>query len=120
MAKLPLLLTGAPAQYPFTRTLETRSRVLKFSDGREQRFPLFQAARRKWRMTLNLLSDGEAAALESFVEEQGGRGGVFEFDDPVDSAVAERCRLASDTHGAAVEGRDRVSTSVTVVEELQG
>jgi phage-related protein len=120
MAKLPLLLTGAPAQYPFTRTLETRSRVLKFSDGREQRFPLFQAVRRKWRLTLHLLSDGEAAALESFVEQQGGRGGVFEFDDPIDGAVAERCRLAADTHEAAAEGWSRNSTTVTVVEDREG
>jgi hypothetical protein len=119
MARLPLLRTGAPAQYPCTRTLEARCRVLQFTDGTEQRLPVFTQVRKKWRINLSLLSDYEAAAISSFIDQQEGRKTVLEFEDPIDGTLSTRCRFESNNHELSVEGIDRTATDLVVVEEAE-
>jgi hypothetical protein len=97
VANFPALKTGAYAQYPSDRTRQFSTSAYRFLDGTEQRFPGFPAPLRHWTIRLDLLDEGELAALEQFFVEQGGRAGTFSFTDPFDGSVCPSCTFDTDT-----------------------
>ncbi|MCC7176603.1 MAG: DUF2460 domain-containing protein [Bryobacterales bacterium] len=97
MSTFPLLKTGAVAQYPAGRALEYSTSVLHFVDGREQRFREWAGATRRWVIRLELLDEGELAALEAFHAARQGRLGTFSFTDPWDGTTYPDCSLETDS-----------------------
>lgn len=95
--EFPRLKTGALAQYGSVEGQRFATRVLRFVDGGEQRFPLRGEAERRWVVKLAQLDEGELAALEELFQALQGSSQEFEFEDPRTGSVYERCRLAEDT-----------------------
>src|SRR5688572_2854970 len=102
MAAFPLLSTGAVAQYPSSRVVEAPVRVLRFLDGREQRFPGTRGPGRRWVVRLTCVSDSELAAIEAFFVAQQGRAGSFSFTDPWDEVLYPDCSLDEDELSAVL------------------
>ena len=73
MANFPALKTGAVAQYGSDRSRRFSTRVLRFLDGSEQRFPGLGTPLLQWVIRLDLLDESELANLELFFEDEGGR-----------------------------------------------
>ena len=96
MSELPKLKTGSAMQYPSTRGLGRRVRILRFVDGTEQRFPLDGKAHGQWRMSFRQLDDTERRELERFVEESAASGSVISIVDPWDGRRHDQCRLEGD------------------------
>jgi hypothetical protein len=96
MAAFPKLTTGAVMQYPATRGLVFSNQVMRFVDGREQRFRNQRSAVRRWEIRLDSLDESEMAALEQFFVETQGAYGSFSFTDPWDATVYADCCLESD------------------------
>lgn len=117
MTPFPQLKTGAVAQYPLTRALRFQNQVLRFLDGSEQRYRDAGGARRRWAIRLDLLDEGEMAAIEAFFEANEGAFGSFTFTDPWDAEAYTHCRLEGDVLELAATGEMRGSTTVTVVQE---
>ena len=97
MLQFPQLKTGAPAQYPASRSLRFQTNVQTFLDGGEQRFPKRSLAIKAWTLPLSLLDESEAAELQTFFSEVRGGSGVFEFVDPWEGGPPTVCRLSSDS-----------------------
>ena len=116
MPSFPTLKTGAAAQYPSTRTRQFSTHVLRFLDGREQRFCGYGAPLRKWTIQLTLLDEVELAQLASFFAAQGGRAGTFSFTDPWDGTAYPNCSFDSDSLDVEFGGEARGKTAVTVRE----
>ena len=116
MATFPNLKTRAVAQYPATKTLRFGSTALRFVDGTEQRYRELAAPLHQWEIRLDLLDEGEIAAIEAFFVENQGRFGSFAFTDPWDETVYPNCSLASDEWSAMSVEEMRGKTSITVVE----
>jgi hypothetical protein len=116
MAQFPQLKTGAIAQYPLERWRFSSTRVLRFLDGSEQRLSFYKAPLRRWLIRLDLLDEGELAAIESFVRENGGRAESFAFTDPLDGTVRPNCRLESDEIAFESQGFDRGRVTVAIQE----
>jgi hypothetical protein len=116
MADFPQLKTGAVAQYPLSRSIEQRTRVLRFIDGTEQRFRQTGRELRRWVIRLELLEDDELARLADFFAAQRGRDGDFRFVDPADGTAYPSCSFDHDECRLDLveEGR---SKSVVVVKE---
>ena len=93
--KLPVLKTGAVAQYPAERRLEYRTEVVRFADGSEQRYREAGALRR-WVIRLDLLNEAEMAALAEFFEANQGAVGSFEFIDPWSGTAYPDCSVEGD------------------------
>lgn len=116
MPSFPTLKTGAVAQYPSARTRQFSTQVLRFIDGREQRFRGYGTPLRKWSIRLSLLDEAELMQIASFFAVQGGRAGTFSFTDPWDGTVYPNCSFDSDLLDVGVGGEARGVTSVTVRE----
>lgn len=116
MANFPTLKTGAVAQYPSDRTKRFSTQVLRFLDGKEQRFRGYGAPLKRWLIRLEQLDEAEMAGLEQFFIEQGGRAGVFAFTDPWDGTVYATCSFEGDTMTAEYRGQGDGGTSVVVKE----
>ncbi|HEY4363156.1 MAG TPA: DUF2460 domain-containing protein [Bryobacteraceae bacterium] len=116
MANFPVLKTGAIAQYPSDRTRSFSTRVFRFLDGSEQRFPGFGAALRQWTIRLDLLDEAEMEILKEFFGSAEGRAGTFSFTDPFDGTAHVNCSFASDTLAARFEGPMKSATQVIVKE----
>lgn len=95
MAEFPKLKTGAVAQYPLTRELQHATRVLPFLDGTMQRYAM-RPARRRWRIRLEQLDEGEAARVDAFARQYLLTLEPFSFQDPMDGAVYANCELEAD------------------------
>jgi hypothetical protein len=116
MATFPLLKTGAVAQYPATKSVRFQNQIVRFLDGKEQRYRDAAGPLHQWVIRLSELDDGEMTAIEQFFEDNQGRLGSFAFTDPWDGTHYANCSVASDelTLGSAAEMRGK--TSVTIVE----
>ena len=116
MAMFPKLKTAAVAQYPAGRALKFRNRVMRFVDGREQRYRESPGPLHRWEIRLNALDEAEVAALDAFFWSNQGSLGSFSFTDPWDGTAYTDCSLATDemdlTSLAEMYGR----LSLTVVE----
>lgn len=118
MANFPVLKSGAVAQYPMTRALEYSTRILRFLDGTEQRFREHKRAIRRWVIRLELLDEGEMAAIEDFFLSEQGRLGSFSFTDPRDGTVYPDCSLESDAVELDFREQMRGATALTVKENM--
>ena len=118
MARFPKLKTGAVAQYPAVRETRYSTEVKKFLDGVEQRYRDYAAPARRWVIALDMLDETETARLARFFDEQQGRLGVFEFEDPWTATVVAQCRFGEDRFPMQEECESRCSLRLTL-EEVQ-
>jgi hypothetical protein len=95
MAEFPKLRTGAVAQYPSIRILESPTVVLRYIDGSEQRFRNLSRPRNRWIVRLSDVSTEELFEIESFFLEQQGEFGSFSFTDPWDGTEYPDCSFES-------------------------
>ena len=116
MASFPVLKTGAVAQYGSDRTRQFSTRVFRFVDGSEQRFPGYGSALLQWTIRLDLLDEAELDNLEQFFGDEGGRAGNFSFTDPWDGTVYPSCSFASDDLTLQFETATRGKTEIVVKE----
>ena len=116
MASFPKLKTSAVAQYPAAKTLAFRNRVLRFLDGREQRYRESAGPLHRWEIRLNALDESEIAAIDGFFWTNQGRLGDFAFTDPWDGTSYPNCSLESDEMELTSLGEMLGKTSLTVVE----
>ena len=72
MANFPRLTTGAVTQYPSSRNMTYSTHVLRFVDGREQRFRELGGPVRSWVVKLHQLSAEEMGALEIVLQRTSG------------------------------------------------
>ena len=116
MAAFPKLKTSAVAQYPAVRSVEFPNQVLRFVDGREQRYRESAGGLHRWEIRLAALDETEMAKLGTFFEDNQGRLGSFAFTDPWDGTVYVDCSLADDAVELTSAAEMRGATSLTVVE----
>lgn len=112
----PLLKTGAVAQYPAVKGLDTATEVVRFVDGGEQRYRDFGAALRRWAIRLELLDEAELTAVEEFFTDNQGAFGSFAFTDPWDGTVYPDCSLDQDSLEIVLVGELRGATALSVRE----
>jgi hypothetical protein len=118
MARFPKLKSGAVAQYPAERQQVYATEVHRFLDCKEQRYRDFAAGRKRWVIALELLDETEMARLARFFEDQQGRLGTFEFEDPWTGTVVPVCRFGADQLPIREAGEARGVVKLTV-EEVQ-
>ena len=116
MAQFPKLKTGAVAQYPIVREARLRNDGVRFLDGSYQRYRDAGAVRHRWTIQLELLDEGEMAAMEEFFLAVQGAYTTFTFTDPWDGHDYENCRLESDEVELIAQGEVRGSTKLTVTQ----
>lgn len=116
MTQFPKLKTGAIAQYPITREARLRNDAVRFLDGSQQRYRDAGTPRRRWTIQLDLLDEGELAAVEEFFAGMQGAYSSFTFTDPWDGHAYDNCRLESDEAAFVSTGEMRGSTTVTVTQ----
>jgi len=116
MPTFPTLKTGAVAQYPASRRLEFQNRAVRFVDGSEQRYRDCGGARHRWEIALQLLDEGELAAIEEFFRTAGGTFECFKFIDPWDGVEYANCSFAGDALELTAQGEMRGGTTLVVVE----
>lgn len=116
MAQFPKLKTGAALQYPAARRLEFSSQVLRFVDGSEQSYRLSGPALRRWEIRLDLLDEGEAAAVEQFFVDNDGAFASFAFTDPWDETEYADCSVEGGRLAMEWTGEMRGRTSLIIRE----
>lgn len=115
MATFPILQSGRTAQYPLTRMLEQQADVVCFLDGTDQRSAVARA-RRRWIIDLAMLDEQELSALRTFVSQQHGCAGSFQFTDPVDDVVYADCSLEADSEEFTLDDHGRSSVKLIIRE----
>jgi len=95
MTNFPSLSTGSVGQYPLGQTQSFTTDVIRFLDAADQRCIVRAKALRQWLVRLDLLDDGELAALEQFFAQMQGPATLFDFFDPTTSETVPNCRFAS-------------------------
>lgn len=118
MAEFPTLKSGAVAQYPLARTLNSPTRVLRFIDGREQRFRRRGRAQRQWTIQLDFLAEDELQAVAEFFAAQRGQDGNFRFVDPSDGQAYPNCSFVHDEIDLEQVTEGYAKTTVVVKENL--
>ncbi|HTS47127.1 MAG TPA: DUF2460 domain-containing protein [Bryobacteraceae bacterium] len=116
MSQFPTLKTGAVMQYPARRSVQFSSTVVRFTDGTEQRYRLYQAPLHRWTVQLDRLDDSELHQLRAFFRSQSGQFGSFSFTDPWDGTVYPSCTLATDVMSDTVKDVFDGRTSLTIQE----
>jgi hypothetical protein len=116
MATLPLLKTGAVTQYPASTRIRCKSEVLRYLDGNEQRYREHPNPAHEWAIRLDLLDEGEVAAMEEFFQAQQGQFGSFAFTDPHTGIPYPDCSIREDSMGTDVLGEMRGRTMLVVKE----
>lgn len=116
MSQFPTLKTGAVTQYPAGRDVQFATTVVRFVDGSEQRYRLYQAPLHRWAIQLRLLDDGELAQLREFFRTQSGAFDSFAFTDPWDGKTYATCNLESDDMGDTLQDVFDAKTSLTIRE----
>jgi hypothetical protein len=104
------------AQYPAERQQGRATEVHRFLDCKEQRYRDLAAGRRRWVVNLELLDETEMARLARFFDQQQGRLGTFDFEDPWTGMAVPSCRFAEDVLPVTEACETRVAASVTVEE----
>jgi hypothetical protein len=115
MPTLPLLKSGQIAQYPLRRSLKLNVDNVAFLDGSEQRCATSRLLH-EWTIELGLIDEQELSALESFVQQQQGAAGHFEFTDPTDGVHYNNCSLALDVLSETFHAPGRVMTLLLIRE----
>ena len=118
MGAFPKLKTLAVMQYPAEKRLQASTQVLRFLDGSEQRFRLYERPLHQWVIRLDLLDSSEWAAIEAFVISMQGRAGAFSFTDPWDSAEYPDCSFEADDVRIHLLGEQHAQVSVIIRENL--
>jgi len=116
VAQFPTLKTGAVAQYPVDRTRRFSTRIFRFLDGVEQRFPDYGVPLRRWSIRLDLLDEAELNSFGDFLTAQGGRAGAFSFTDPFDGIVYPNCSFDQDELTLTFVDAGRGATVVAIKE----
>ncbi len=114
MATFPKLKTGAVMQYPAAKNLRFSHDAVKFRDGTEQRYRGCASVLRRWTIRLDLVDEGELAALEEFFLENQGAFGSFSFMDPWDGVEYTGCSLDADKFEFLLKNEMRGQTSLVV------
>ena len=96
MATFPTLKTSAVAQYPATRVMRFQNQILRFLDGREQRYRDSAGPLHRWEVRLTQLDESEMALMLAFLEVNQGTFASFTFVDPWDGKSYANCSLESD------------------------
>src|SRR5689334_17144142 len=94
MAAFPLLQTGSVTQYPAYSANSENISVVRFLDGTDQRWRSQGRPLRKWHVNLQLLTDAEMSAIESFFRQVEGEYTSFAFTDPISGIAVPNCRIA--------------------------
>jgi hypothetical protein len=115
-ATFPKLSSGAVMQYPATAVISQAAQVIRFLDGQDQRYLTRGRASRRWLIKLDLLTDSEAAALESFFQQHAGSYTAFEFPDPFTGTAIPNCRFGSDLFVRNLASLNSNNCSLWVVE----
>jgi Conserved hypothetical protein 2217 (DUF2460) len=116
MATFPSMKTNAVAQYPARRSVRYQNEVVRFVDGAEQRYRDCAGPLHQWEIRLDLLDEGELAALEAFFAANQGASGSFTFTDPWSGQAYDNCSLASDAMAMTASGEMRSATALVVRE----
>jgi hypothetical protein len=116
MATFPSMKTSAVAQYPARRRVRYQNDRLRFVDGTEQRYRDCAGPLHEWEIRLELLDEGELAALEGFFLANQGAFGSFTFTDPWSGKAYENCSLAADRIELTASGEMRGATTLLVRE----
>ncbi len=116
MSSFPQLKTGAVMQYPARRESSFATRVLRFIDGKEQRFRERGAGRQRWMVRLDLLDDDEMVRLEEFFAAMQGTAGSFAFTDPWSGQQYASCSFEGDEAAFGWVGDERGHTMLIVQE----
>jgi len=114
MSQFPILRTGAVMQYPARMDVSFSTSVIRFMDGSEQRFRLYQAPLHRWIIQLELLDEGELSQLREFFRDQNCQS--FAFTDPSDGVVYSSCSIGDDSMMDRLAAVSAASTSLTIVE----
>lgn len=114
MVSFPALSTGCVAQYPSRRETETKTRVLTYVDGSEQRFRQLGVARRRWIIRLQNATEREVSAIEAFFVLLRGSADTFSFFDPWDGKKYDNCSLESDQIELRYVGHGRCATALVI------
>jgi phage-related protein len=115
MLEFPKLRSGVTVQHPLTCKLQAETRVLKFLDGRQQRFPA-KKPQRKWTVHLELMDEEEAWALEDFARRHFETAEPFRFTDPRTGVEYAHCYLAGKEFEVAADGPMKRRCTLVVVE----
>ena len=116
MGEFPRLKTSAIAQYPAEKAWIYSTQVVRFVDGSEQRFPEYGAALRRWVIRLDLLDEGELAAIDEFFQVEQGRFSSFSFTDPWTGTDHPNCTMEHDEAVLAYLASRRGQTELVVKE----
>jgi phage-related protein len=111
----PVLKTGVVAQYPLERGVRFSTESVRFLDGSQQRFKLFNGGLRRWVVRLDLLDEQELGALIDFVEATGDT--PFAFTDPVAGTTATNCIIGGERFDANMTG-EMTGQATIVIEEI--
>ena len=116
MSTFPTLKTGAVLQYPAQKEIRFSTQVIRFIDGSEQRFQLYQTPLHRWMIRLELLDQNELHQLQEFFRTQGGAAQSFAFTDPWDGTNYPNCNIEEDEMLSALLDEASGKTSITVHE----
>jgi hypothetical protein len=119
MATFPKLKTAAVAQYPAAKGLIFRNHVVRFLDGKEQRYRESAGSLHRWQIRLAELDETEMAAIDAFFVANQGRLGYFVFTDPWDGTVYPNCSVEGDQMEWMAVDEMRGRAAVTVVENRE-
>jgi phage-related protein len=114
MASFPTLRTGAVAQYPLDRSVQFQTQSVRFMDGSQQRFRLYGAGLRRWKIRLDLLDERELAAVAAFLERQGTA--IFPFTDPVTGDQVASCVISGQSYEAGTADEMKANATVEIEE----
>lgn len=118
MSDFPRLKTNAIAQYPSRTGSSYRTGILRFIDGKEQRFRKMGEPRREWVLRLDQLDETEVHNLRRFFEAQRGSYGTFRFTDPWTGIEHEGCGFESDLFQCDFTDIYRARTTVRIRQVL--
>lgn len=116
MGSFPALKTGAVLQYPAQKQIRFSTQVVRFIDGSEQRFQLYQTALHRWMIRLDLLDQVELHQFQEFFRTQSGAAQSFAFTDPWDGTNYPNCNIEEDIMSETLAGELNGQTSLTVRE----
>lgn len=114
----PTLSTGAVVQYPSDGRVEHKTEVLRFLDGREQRFRRTGIGLRRWVIPLDLLTEEEMDTIGQFFSAAKGRQGSFSFRDPSDGLEYPSCSFETDEIELEFLAESRGRAVLTIKENL--
>jgi phage-related protein len=114
--EFPRLKTAAVQQYGSSVSSRFETRVLRFVDGKEQRFPVQKGAGKSWVLRYSQLTEGELAALDDFFQAMQGPAQEFVFEDPRTGIRHERCRLSGEKLALQLDAEHGGNAEIEIVE----